>query len=230
MTAAESTAPAQSDAAATRSAAADATPRWRLALLLGTPLLLGVLFFVHPDGSGGLDSLLPVADLWLSLHLAMLPLLGLLGASFYVLLARFDGTLATVGRVGVAVYATFYVAFEAIAGVASGLLATGAGPLAPAQRAGVATAFESFLVPSVTLGTIGSLGATVAVVATGVLLRRSGAPVVPVILLGGAPLATVFHGGTPLDALGMAAYLVGVAWLELGRSADADAPSRTARA
>lgn len=221
MTAAETTAPSRSDAAA----AADATPRWRLALLLGTSVLLGVLFLVHPDGSGGLDSLLPVADLWLSLHVAMLPLLGLLGVSFYVLLAEHDGTLATVGRVGVAVYATFYVAFEAIAGVASGLLATGAGPLAPAQQAGVATAYEQFLVPSVTLGLIGSLGAIVAVVAAGVCLRRAGAPVVPVVLLGGAPLATVFHGGTPLDAFGMAAYLVGVAWLELGYSGDATAAS-----
>jgi hypothetical protein len=188
--------------------------RWLL--LMGTPVLLGALFLIHPDGSGGLDGLLPVSETWLFLHVAMLPLLGLLGASFSVLLAGYSGTTALVGRVGVAVYMTFYIAFEAILGVAAGLVTHEAQTLPAEQQAGVAAAVDTLTVPSMALGMLGSLGALTAVGAAGVLLRRSGAPLVPVVLLGGAPFAAVFHAGTPLDAVGMGLFLAGVAWLELG--------------
>lgn len=190
--------------------------RWLL--LVGTPVLLGALFLIHPDGSGGLAGLLPVSETWLYLHVAMLPLLGLLGASFYALLGQETGTVATVGRAGVLVYMTFYLAFEAIAGIANGLLVHEAQGLAAAQQEGVAVAIDALTVPAVALGVVGSLGALGAVIAIGVLRRRAGAPLVPILLLGGAPLATVFHAGTPLDALGMAAFLTGVVWLEAGGS------------
>lgn len=188
--------------------------RWLL--LTGTPVLLGALFLIHPDGSGGLDGLLPVGETWLFLHVAMLPLLGLLGMSFYLLLAGYSGTTALVGRAGVAIYVTFYTAFEAMLGVATGLVTHEAQTLPAEQQAGVAAAVDALTVPSMALGVLGSLGALTAVVAAGLLLRRSGAPLIPVVLLGGAPLATVFHAGTPLDAIGMGLFLVGVAWLELG--------------
>lgn len=187
----------------------------RRALVIGTPILLGTLLFIHPDGSGGLDALLPVRDAWLYLHIAMLPLLGLLGVSLYVLLNEYSGTVATIGRIGVAIYMTFYVAFEAIAGVATGLLAHEAQTLPKAQQAGVAAAIDSLVGPSVVIGFIGTLGAIIAVAALGLLLRRSGAPLVPVILLGGAPLATLFHGGLPLDAIALSMFLVAVTWIEL---------------
>lgn len=192
-----------------------ANPYGRRALLIGTPILLGTLFLIHPDGSGGLDSLLPVGDAWLYLHVAMLPLLGLLGVSFYVLLNDHSGTVATIGRVGVAIYMTFYVAFEAIAGVATGLLVHEAHMLPAEQQEGVAAAINTLVVPSMLIGFIGTLGAVIAIGSVAILLRHSGAPLVPVSLLGGAPLATVFHGGLPLDAIMLGVFLVGVAWLEL---------------
>lgn len=187
----------------------------RRLLLLGTPILLGVLFIIHPDGSGGFDALHPIADTWLLLHVAMLPLLGLLGVSFYLLLQDYSGTVATVGRVGVAIYMTFYIAFEAIAGITTGLLVHDAHAHPAEQQEGIAAVIELLMTPSVALGIVGSLGALVAVVSAGILFRRSGAPLVPVLMLGGAPLATIFHGGTPLDAVGMGVFLVGVTWLEL---------------
>lgn len=197
----------------------------RRVLLLGTPVLLGILFLIHPDGSGGLDTLLPVGDVWLFLHVAMLPLLGLLGVSFYVLLNDYSGIVATVGRIGVAVYMTFYVAFEAIAGVATGLLVHEATTLPPEQQQGVAAAIDTLVVPSVVIGFTGTIGAIIAIVAVGILLRRSGAPLVPVGLLGGAPLATVFHGGVPLDAVAMGMFLIGVAWLELNWRPENEVPA-----
>lgn len=190
-------------------------PFLRRAILLGTPILLAGLFLLHPDGSGGHEGLSSVADLWLSLHVAMLPLLGLLGVSLYLLLDGYAGRIAAIGRVGVVAYTTFYVAFEAIAGVATGLIVGASTGLPATQQTGIAAAVDALVVPSVTIGLVGSAGALVAVVAAGTLLRRSGAPLVPVVLLGGAPIATVFHGGLPLDAIATSAYLVSVAWLEL---------------
>lgn len=187
---------------------------WRRLLLLGTPILLGGLFVIHPDGSGGLNTLLPVAETWLFVHVAMLPLLGLWGVSFYVLLDGYTGPVATVGRIGVAIYMTFYLPFEAIAGITTGLLSHEAHGLPPAQQEGIATAIDTLLVPSLVLGIIGTLGVLIAVVAIGILLRRSGAPLAPLLLLGGAPLAAMFHGGTPIDALALTTFLVGVVWLE----------------
>lgn len=201
----------------------DASTRGRLgrwSLLMGTPILLGALFLIHPDGSSGLEGLLPVGDTWLAIHFAMLPLLGLLGVSLYVLLNVYSGRVATIGRAGVAIYMTFYVPFEAIAGITTGLLTHEARTLPQEQQEGIAAGIDALVTPSLTLGIIGTIGAVIAVVAVGILLRRSGAPLLPVVLLGGMPLATLFHGGTPLDAVGLGLFLVGVAWLELGWRAD----------
>ncbi|SDY24354.1 hypothetical protein [Halobellus clavatus] len=184
-------------------------------VLVATPILLGALFLIHPDGSGGLHGLRSSAGTWLYLHVAMLPLLGSLGVAFYVLLDGYEGTVAAVGRAGVVIYMTFYIAFEAIAGIANGLLVHGTHTLAAEHQKGIAAAVDALAVPSMALGMLGSLGALLAVGAIGILLRRSGAPMVPVVLLGGAPFATVFHAGTPLDAVGMGLFLAGVVWIEL---------------
>lgn len=218
-----------SDAQHRTDAAASAKPLGRWLLLMGTPVLLGALFLIHPDGSGGLEGLLAVSETWLDLHVAMLSMLGLLGACFYVLLQGYTGPVATVGRVGVGIYMTFYIAFEAIRGIATGLLVHDAHTLPAEQQEGVAAAVDVLATPSTVLGALGSLGALVAVVAISVLLRRSGAPLVPAVLLGGAPFATVFHAGTPLDAVGMGMFLAGVIWLELGwrRSDDHQATQAT---
>jgi len=183
---------------------------------MGTPFLLGALFLIHPDGRGGLDGLLPVGETWLFLHVAILPLLGLLGVSFYVLLDDYAGPVATAGRVGVAIYMTFYIAFEAILGIATGLISHEAQTLPAEQQAGVAAVVEALAAPAMLLGIVGSLGAVIATVAVGILMRRSGAPLAAVVLLAGAPFATVFHAGTPLDGFSMGVFLVGITWLEIG--------------
>lgn len=188
---------------------------WRRLLLIGPPVLLGILFFIHPDGSGGIETLLSMGDTWLFLHVAMLPLLGLFGGSLYLLLDGYTGPVATIGRVGVGIYLTFYVAFEAIAGVVTGLFTHEAHTMPAEQHTGVAAAIDSLFVPSLMLGFLGTVGTFIAVISIGILLRRSGAPLLPVVLLGGAPLATLFHGGTPIDALAMFLFVGSIVWLEL---------------
>lgn len=203
----------------------------RRLLLSGTPLLLGAALLFHPHGGGDdlYGALAPVVDTWLLLHVLLLPLFGLLGVCLYVLSRGYSRPVAATARIGIAVYLVSYVAFEAIAGIATGLLVREARTLPPAQREGVAAAVGAISEPIVALALVGTLGAVVAVASIAVLLRRSGAPLGAVVLLGGVPLTVFAHGGTPVDALGMALFLAGVVWLEFGwRGADGRRAASTA--
>lgn len=158
----------------------------RRLVLLGTPLVAaGVLSFhlfeMFSDGvyaHVGAD-----VETWLAVHLLFLPLLGLLGVGLYLLLDGYHGLIATVGRIGIATFATFYIAMEAIAGIAVGLPVLEGRTLPAAQQTGVAAAVEAlFYDPIVGGGSVslfavlGVLGYLVAVVAIAVVLRREGAP------------------------------------------------------
>lgn len=192
---------------------------WRGLFLVGSLLALGAVLAVHPHGGADLyESLAPVVNTWLVVHLLLLPLFGLLGVVLYVLLADFEGLVATIGRIGVVVYLVAYLAFEAIAGIATGLLIRTAQDLPAEQQAGVAASLEATVTDPVVgaLALTGSLGAIVATVALGILLRRSGAPLVPVALLVGVPLVVVGHGGGYVDAVGAAMLAISVGWLEFG--------------
>lgn len=205
---------------------APSTSILRTLLLVGTPLALAVALWFHPTGGMDLyDSLAPVADTWLPLHFLLLGLFGLLGVCLYVLLEDRASTVATVGRIGVATYLVFYVAFEAIAGIATGLLVHRARSLPPTQQEGVAAALQATIEPALVLALLGTIGAIVAIAALATELRADGAPATPVALLAGLPVAVFAHGGAKLDALAMVAFLLGVVWLEVGWQRAEDAPS-----
>jgi hypothetical protein len=189
--------------------------RWLL--LAGTPAALGAVLWAHPHG-GAYETVATAADAWLAVHLLLLPLFALLGAVVYVLLAGFSGRTATIGRLGVAVYVVFYTAFEAIAGIATGLVVRGTGSLSGTERAGAVAAYDAIVTSPVVgvLALLGVAGMLVAVAALALELRRAGAPILPVASLAGVPIAIVGHGGTPIDAVGMGVFLIGVVWLEFG--------------
>ena len=194
-----------------------AGPFGRWLLLLGTPIALGAVLWIHPHG-GAYETVAAAADTWLAVHLLLLPLFALLGAVVYVLLEGFSGRAATIGRLGVAVYVVFYTAFESIAGIATGLLVTGTGSLSGTERAGAIAAYDA-IVTSPVVGALALLdvaGMLVAIAALALELRRAGAPTLAVASLAGVPIAIVGHGGTPIDAVGMGLFLVGVVWLEFG--------------
>ncbi|MDG5821203.1 hypothetical protein [Natronococcus sp. A-GB7] len=189
--------------------------RWLL--LAGTPAALGAVLWAHPHG-GAYETVATAADAWLAVHLLLLPLFALLGAVVYVLLAGFSGRTATIGRFGVAVYVVFYTAFEAIAGIATGLVVRGTGSLSGTEQAGAVAAYDAIVTSPVVgvLALLGVAGMLVAVAALALELRRAGAPILPVASLAGVPIAIVGHGGTPIDAVGMGVFLIGVVWLEFG--------------
>jgi hypothetical protein len=96
-------------------------PLVRRLILLGTPLLLGILQFNHP-ASVSYDNLLPIIDWWLLLHLMQLPLFGLLALTIYILIYDIDNIFATISRIGLGIFVVFYTALDSVLGVASGLL------------------------------------------------------------------------------------------------------------
>ncbi|WP_343161658.1 hypothetical protein [Natrialba sp. INN-245] len=191
--------------------------RWLV--LLVTPVALGAVLWIHPHGGENMyESLAPVADTWYYIHVVLLPLFGLLGISLYVLLNGYSGPVATIGRIGAAIYLVFYLGFEAIAGIATGILIRETQTLPAEQQDGVATAVDAMVTDPIVGGAalIGTAGSLVAVVAIGICYRRSGAPLVPLFGLVGVPITAVAHGGGIADVFGMALFLASVVWLEFG--------------
>ena len=72
----------------------------RTLILLGTPLLTGIVSVVHPHlmGEQVLEQLQPQLNLWLGVHLMQLLLIGLLGVVIWLLVDGLEGRAAQIAR------------------------------------------------------------------------------------------------------------------------------------
>jgi hypothetical protein len=206
-------------------------PRLRCLILIGTPLLTGILLLFHPrpnpaemgltEPLGGMDVytlLAPVADRFLIVHVLFAPALALLGLSVMLLLNGERGTAATISRVSAFVFAVSYIMYETIVGTATGLLIRGAAALSPDEQAVVGDAvFRNYGDPILgdgpsVLFLVASLSWPLAVIVAAFALRRSGKPLLPCILLG---LSFMFTShASPQGPLGMLLFLLAVLGLE----------------
>src|SRR5262245_1218328 len=86
----------------------------RRLVILGTPLIMGMVSVLHPQaaGSGIVAALQPRLGLWLGIHLLQLILLGLLGATLWLLISGRTGAAATVSRLAIGFFVAFYSAFD----------------------------------------------------------------------------------------------------------------------
>jgi hypothetical protein len=110
----------------------------RRIVLLGTPLVLTFLLLFHPspyDDVAG--ELLPIANWWLTLHTTLFGLVPLMGVALWMLIAGLEGVIATLSRVAAVVFALFYAAGDAIAGISTGILARSVQEGALGERAAV---------------------------------------------------------------------------------------------
>src|SRR5215203_4419276 len=90
----------------------------RRIVLLGTPLVLTFLLLFHPspyDDVAG--QLLPIANWWITLHTILFLLVPLMGVALWMLTAGLEGVDATLIRVAAVVFALFYAAGDARAGI-----------------------------------------------------------------------------------------------------------------
>ena len=189
----------------------------RRIVLLGTPLVLTFLLLFHPspyDDVAG--ELLPIANWWITLHTTLFVLVPLMGMALWMLTAGLEGVIATLSRVAAVIFALFYAAGDAIAGISTGILARSAQEGALGERAAVAAIETLFADPLKSLlFDIGRYAWAVALVLVAVALWRAGVPRLPLVLLAlPAYLVTLDHA-FPSGSLTFGTFFVIAAWLEL---------------
>jgi hypothetical protein len=191
----------------------------RRLVLLGTPLVLGLLEIWHPivPAEGVFDSLAPHVRWWTILHLLQLPLFGLLALAVVLLTWDLQGRLVTLIRVAMGSFVIFYGALDSIAGIANGIVVSTGLALGPEHHAALETiTYNLFGSPVVfALSITGALSWLVGLVATAVVLRRQGAPLYLLALSG---LFFGYSHAPPLGPLGMLFFLIAAGWLEFGRA------------
>jgi hypothetical protein len=184
-------------------------------VLLAAPLLWIVLAFVHPDGEDQLsEAIADDANRWIFVHAAQLVLTPFLAAGVWMLLLGIESVAARVARIALAFWMVFFSAFDAVAGLASGVLVRHATSLAGEERENVNAAIDfmfhdSQFAAGSTLSVLSALGQgtwiIVAIAAT-VALYRAGAS----RLIVGATLVSVLftlHAGFPA-AIGLVALFL----------------------
>ena len=188
----------------------------RRLVLLGTPLALLGLEITHPVFSS-MEELLPVADRWLVVHLAQIPLFGLMAVAVYLLVDGLRGQAATITRLAMWVFIVFFVALDAMSGVAVGIQLQYASGLNAEQQAIVVQAVDAQFDDPITnaIGAIGTIGWLAGVLAAVTALHRAGAPRLSVVLLVPAALLFSLNHEPPLGPLAFGCFFVAAARLEL---------------
>ena len=188
----------------------------RTAFMVGAPVAFGALLTQHPMGTGDFfTAAAENATPWLAVHLAGAVLFPAMALVVWLLLRDVPGRAATVARVALPVYAVFYLVFEAVMGIAVGVLANAGQDFEGARRQGLAEAINTIPTSPIVgesgiFCAVGSIAWWVAVSAAIMALNRAGASRASLILLGiGGTM--VFHsllGPIALPALAAAAYLI----------------------
>ena len=193
----------------------------RRIVLLGTPLVLTVLLFFHPSPYDDVaDELMPIASWWIALHTIGFLLFALMGVALWLLTAGLRGLFVTVSRAAAVVFALFYDAGDAIAGISTGILARSAEAGALGERAAVGAIQTLWADPFKNLlFDIGRDAFIVSLVTAGVALYRAGVSLLPVVLLALPAFLVTFDHAFPFGSLTFGTFFVIAAWLEVGPGA-----------
>jgi hypothetical protein len=206
-------------------------PRLRRTILIGTPILTGILLLFHPlpesaetgmteipKGLALYELMAPIAEGFLIVHILFPLALALLGLSIILLLNGVGGIAALISRGSAFVFVISYIVYETIIGTVTGLLIRSAAALTPAEQAVIGDAlYRNFTDPILgDLPSVVSVTAwiswTLAVILAAFAVRRSGKPLGGCILLG---LSFIFVShASMLGPLGMLLFLLAVIGIE----------------
>ena len=205
-----------SDVALDDVAVADRTVLRRL-VLLGTPLALSLWEIFHPQPVGVAEAVAQ-GGWFMWFHIIQVPLIGLIALAVYLLTEGLEGRAVMVSRWAAGIFAVFFSAYDAAAGIATGYALRTAQGLSAEGQAAVHGAVIDMPGLSLIFGLsiVGSGAWVVALVAAAMALRRVGASRGPFVLL---ILAGVFlMGGHPFPAgtLAFGCFFLAAAWLEFG--------------
>ena len=202
----------------------------RRLVVLGTPLALALLEIFHPEQPSSVSGAVEQGEWFMWFHIIQVPLIGLIALAVYLLTDGLQGRAVSVSRWAIGVFAVFFSAYDAAAGIATGYALRAAQGLSAEGQAAVYEAVKDMPELSLIFGLsiVGTGAWVVAVIAAAMALRRAGASRGPFVLL---ILAGVFlMGGHPFPAgtLAFGCFFLAAAWLERtpGRLALARQPSR----
>jgi hypothetical protein len=151
-------------------------------VVLAAPLLWLVPAFIHPDEAGDLfEGIADQANKWIFVHVAQLVLTPFLAAGIWMLLGGVQSVAALVARAALVIWMVFFSAFDAVAGIATGVLTRHANSLAGQERETVGRAIDFLFHDSQlaggefsVLGNIGHGAWVVLAIAAAVALWRAG--------------------------------------------------------
>jgi hypothetical protein len=134
-------------------------------LLLVPPFLLASLEVLHPQPDETPQALMDVATWFAGFHGIQLALTGLVGLSVLVLADDFGRASAWVTRLGVGIFLVFFSAYDAVAGIATGLAMRSARDLSTVLQEGVFDVVSDWpaVGPPFALSIVGTLGWVAAV-------------------------------------------------------------------
>jgi hypothetical protein len=181
-------------------------------VLLAAPLLWLLLALLHPMGEP-YEGIADEADRWIFVHVAQLVLTPFLAAGVWLLLGRIQSVAALIARAALVLWMVFFSAFDAVAGIATGVLTRHANSLAGEEREGVVAAIEFLWDDSQlaggglsVLGNLGHLSWVVVAIAATVALYRAG---VSRVVVAATFLSVLFASHSGLGAaVGLAALFV----------------------
>jgi hypothetical protein len=186
--------------------------------VLAAPLLWVVIAILHPggidDAPAPYEGIADEANEWIFVHFSQLVLTPLLALGVWMLLDGIQSVAALVARAFLVLWMVFFSAFDAIAGIAVGVLTRHANNLAGGEQEAVVGAIDFLFQESrlaggenySVLGNLGQFSWVFLVLASTVALWRAGFS----RLIVGATLLSVFfaaHAGYPA-AVGLVALFV----------------------
>ena len=189
-----------------------------LAFAIGVPLAWAVLLWFHPDVDPDdvYGSLQDDVTAYLVVHVGTLIFIGLMGAALYVLVRGMPGTAARVSRLAIGPFVVLYAAWEAVIGLAIGVMVQHGNDVPVGQRPAVADTIQSIgsngiIGDAGIVGVVGALAWAVAVIAAAVAYRSAGAPTLAWVLL--ALSAVVASHPPPIGPIGLVFFAGAVALL-----------------
>jgi hypothetical protein len=193
-----------------------AHPLLARAVMLGAPILLGLLELGHPallPGENIVQTLQPIAPWWTALHIAQIPLFALLGLAVALAVRDLPGAPAQISRRAIAVFVVVYPAFDAAVGVASGIMvqALGNAEAAGALEPGLQAIFWGPITGS--LAIVGSVSWLIALIAAAWAWRRAGAPMYVSAALALAGVLLGIAHIRPFGPLACLSLLIAAAWV-----------------
>jgi hypothetical protein len=183
----------------------------RRVLLLAPPLALAALEILHPQPDETVQALMDASTWFAGFHVIQLALTGLVALSVLLLADSFGRASAWVTRLGIGVFLVFFSAYDAVAGIGTGLAMRSARDLSAVQQEGVFEVVRDWpaVGPPFALSIVGTLGWTAAVGALALAARRQGAPRREWILIGLAALFLLGGHPFPQGTLAFGCFFLG---------------------